>query len=203
MCVWGGCDVDYYHVPSVGVLMRQVGALPDKGGAFEDWYEDKKADLMTIESLGEQCEAWMAARSWARKVELGRVRQRRVDDVIGKLKELGWEFLIDRIPRKKIASHKLVAYSRPLTDRSTCVMLITGVFSNALFAGWRRMEPAMVEFMKELQERNERGITVTRHEGDNFEKAFHYEMWTLDGEHNTFGPFDRDTRKLSDVTTRW
>lgn len=162
-------------------LTQEVKALLDEGNEFEDWYEDKKASLNAIEQLGEQCETWLAARSWAHKVELGRIRQKRVDDVIRRLKELGWEFLIDRIPRKKIASHKLVAYSRPLTDRS-----------------WRKMEPVMVEFMQELQQRNERDPVRSMMESDTPGKYFSYESWTLDGESNMFGPFDPDTRKLSD-----
>ncbi|KAK0447968.1 hypothetical protein EV421DRAFT_106327 [Armillaria borealis] len=172
---------EYYHVPSMISLTQEVKALLDEGNEFEDWYEDKKASLNAIEQLGEQCETWLAARSWAHKVELGRIRQKRVDDVIRRLKELGWEFLIDRIPRKKIASHKLVAYSRPLTDRS-----------------WRKMEPVMVEFMQELQQRNERDPVRSMMESDTPGKYFSYESWTLDGESNMFGPFDPDTRKLSD-----
>ncbi|PBL01868.1 hypothetical protein ARMGADRAFT_953994 [Armillaria gallica] len=177
---------EYYHVPSMIALTQEVKALPDEGSKFEDWYEDRKASLYAIEELGEQCEAWLAARSWAHKVELGRIRQKRVDDVIGKLKELGWEFLIDRIPRKKIASHKLVAYSRPLTDRS-----------------WRKIQPVMVEFMKELQQRNKREPTSMTKCSGTSGKWFSYEWWTLDGENNKFGPFDPDTGKLSDEAPSW
>lgn len=167
------------------VLTQEVKALPEEGNEFGNWYEDKKASLNAIEQLGEQCETWLAARSWAHEVELGRIRQKRVDDVIRKLKELGWEFLIDRIPRKKIASHKLVAYSRPLTDRS-----------------WRKMEPVMVEFMKELQQRNKGGPTMVMG-GDTPGKLRNYEYWTLDGKPIMFGPFDSDTNKLCDEEPEW
>ncbi|KAK0498180.1 hypothetical protein EDD18DRAFT_1350805 [Armillaria luteobubalina] len=159
------------------VLTQEVKALPEEGNEFEKWYEDKKASLNAIEQLGEQCETWLAARSRAHKVELGRIRQKRVDDVIGRLKELGWESLIDRIPRKKIASHKLVAYSRPLTDRA-----------------WRNMEPVMVEFMNELKQKNKRvssmDMEMSYSDDDPLEKCVSYESWTLDGKCNRFGPFE-------------
>ncbi|KAK0205978.1 hypothetical protein DFS33DRAFT_546965 [Desarmillaria ectypa] len=173
---------DYYHVPSMAALTQEVKKLPDEGNTFEDWYEDKRASLNAIEQLGEQCETWLAVRSWAHQVELGRIRQKRVDDVIAKLKELGWEFLIDRIPRKKIASHRLVAYSRPLTDRS-----------------WRNMEPVMVEFMKELQMRNRRNDAAMYDFGDGDGGSVVYELWTLDGESNQFGPFDCQMGKYANT----
>ncbi|KAK0451975.1 uncharacterized protein EV420DRAFT_1559501 [Desarmillaria tabescens] len=181
----GADSRDHYHVPSMITLMQEVKTLSDEGNNFEDWYEDKRASLNAIEQLGEQCETWLAVRSWAHKVELGRIRQKRVDDVIAKLKDLGWEYLINRISRKKIASHKLVAYSRPLTDRS-----------------WCSMEPAMVDFMEELQQRNKKGVMIMK-STDTAGKYLGYESWTLDGEKNMFGPFDPDTGKLSDEEPLW
>lgn len=65
------------------------------------------------------------------------------------------------------------------------------------------MEPVMVEFMKELQQRNKRDPLSMGKSGNTPGKYFSYESWTLDGESNMFGPFDPDTGKLSDEGPGW
>ncbi len=65
------------------------------------------------------------------------------------------------------------------------------------------MEPVMVEFMKELQQRNKRDpFTMGKSVGASG-KFFSYESWTLDGADNIFGPFDPVTKKLSDEGPSW
>ncbi|KAK0447967.1 hypothetical protein EV421DRAFT_106284 [Armillaria borealis] len=170
----------YYHVPSMKVLDEEAKDMLNDETSFNDWRERKKARLAAIEARGDACDTWLAKRLEARKGELSAIRRKRLKAVIERLKALGWEDLIYRVPWKKIAAHKLVAQSKPLTERA-----------------WRKMEPVMVEFMKELQLKNKRGGTMC----DGYEdRGFvNYEFWTLDGERNQFGPFDPETGKYANT----
>ncbi|PBK65738.1 hypothetical protein ARMSODRAFT_1022171 [Armillaria solidipes] len=170
----------YFYVPSMMLLNEEAKDMLDDETSFNDWCGKKKAYLVAIEAHGDMCDTWLAKRLDAHKGELSTIRRKRLEAVIERLKALGWEDLIYRVPWKKIATHKLVAQSKPLIERA-----------------WRKMEPVMVEFMKELQLKNKGGGTMC----DGYEdRGFvNYEFWTLDGEENQFGPFDPRTGKYANT----
>ncbi|KAK0451974.1 uncharacterized protein EV420DRAFT_1559499 [Desarmillaria tabescens] len=175
-------DTTYYYVPSVVLLNEEVKDVLNDETNFHDWCHKKNSSFGAIRTHGEACDTWLAQRLNERKRELRKIRRDRLQDVIERLKALGWEDLIYRVPWRKIAAHKLVAQSRPLTERA-----------------WRNMEPVMVEFMNVLQVKNKKNDAAMYDFGDCEGRSVVYESWTLDGERNQFGPFDCQTGKYANT----
>ncbi|KAK0191539.1 hypothetical protein F5146DRAFT_1138375 [Armillaria mellea] len=107
----------YYHVPSMMLLGEEAKDMLGDETRFNEWCEKKKADLVAIEAHGDLCDGWLAKKLYTRKSELNAIRRKRLEAVIERLKALGWEDLIYRVPWRKIAAHKLVGQSKPLTER--------------------------------------------------------------------------------------
>ncbi|KAK0201120.1 hypothetical protein DFS33DRAFT_1277428 [Desarmillaria ectypa] len=154
-----------YHVPTLKRLKKERKQLRNKSVAALSKWDQKQSDI-TLAKLQHAKES--------RAAELVSIRKERLEEIIKRLRALGWGYQIDRMPLPRLASHKLIARARPLTEQN-----------------WKKIQSHLVEFMEEIK-RSSRICGCGVKGQFSAMKATKVEYWELDGLKAVYGPFEAD-----------
>ncbi|KAK0462965.1 uncharacterized protein EV420DRAFT_1146894 [Desarmillaria tabescens] len=120
----------FYHVPTLERLKKERKKLRNRSVAALSKWVQKQSDI-TLAKLqhAKEYKKWDEKRQAAREAQLVSIRKERLDEIIKRLRALGWGYQIDRMSLARLTSHKLIARAQPLTDQN-----------------WEKMQPHLVEF---------------------------------------------------------
>ncbi|KAK7452728.1 hypothetical protein VKT23_012129 [Stygiomarasmius scandens] len=113
---WRGEDKVYYP-PVVRKFRREFKKVEKDSIQLEAWVREKKEQYHLLMEHVEQCTQWCKSRHEERKAELDLVRRRRKEEIIKRLKDLGWSDELEHVPDAEFSSHKLVHQSKDLTEK--------------------------------------------------------------------------------------
>ncbi|KAK7452737.1 hypothetical protein VKT23_012138 [Stygiomarasmius scandens] len=113
---WRGEDKVYYP-PVVRKFRREFKKVEKDSIQLDAWVREKKEQYHLLMEHVEQCTQWCKSRHEERKAELDLVRRRRKEEIIKRLKDLGWSDELEHVPDAEFSSHKLVHQSKDLTEK--------------------------------------------------------------------------------------
>ncbi|KAF8229544.1 hypothetical protein L208DRAFT_1401994 [Tricholoma matsutake] len=128
---WGSQDRAYF-VPHVESWNREYKALTNDAEKHA-WLIQKAKGAKAAHAHADMCRKWHNAWIADRSDDATRIRKTRIDDIVNKLIEEGWEEEIQRLRHcKEFLKHPAVWQTKSLTDRI-----------------WINIKPKIVEFMEE------------------------------------------------------
>ncbi|KAJ7591655.1 hypothetical protein C8J56DRAFT_936110 [Mycena floridula] len=131
---WGG--ELFVFLPSIADQYNaEYLQVKDEPAKLKDWIQVKMEKYRVLAAHDLACIIWKRSQVAARGVELQKIRLRRREAILAKLRSLGWGKEIDKMSSssmKFFSEHKLVSQSKDLTVK-----------------GWEKIEWAMIKLMKE------------------------------------------------------
>ncbi|KAH9920083.1 uncharacterized protein B0H18DRAFT_1122178 [Fomitopsis serialis] len=109
----------FYHVRQI----EQVKQKWDESHANEDkwsqYVREQRQRVQAIQDLAQACTLWATKRANIRAQELDQIRQRRLEFIVSKLRDMGWGEELDMLPSDMLplADHAHVRLSKDITER--------------------------------------------------------------------------------------